>query len=59
MEIKHAAKVIGRAWIDNGKINGYRPIYSRREIKRGKHKGRVEVTVRNGAGFRKLIIDNP
>jgi len=39
-------------------INGFRPIYSKREIRRGKNKGRLEITYRaNGNKFRKKIID--
>ena len=46
----------GVAWVRNG----FRPIYQKREIKRGRNKGKIEVVVRlfNGEnGFRKRIID--
>lgn len=50
-------KTFGIAWIGNG----FRPIYQKpREIKRGRHKGKIEVVVRlfcGENGFRKRIID--
>lgn len=42
----------GLAWV----LNGWRPIYSAREIRRGKNKGRLEVTYRNGSGFKQAKI---
>lgn len=46
-------KVIQTAWVGNG----FRPIYEKREIKRGKNKGRFEVVYRGrGNRFKKAII---
>lgn len=45
--------VIQTAWVGNG----FRPIYEKREIKRGKNKGRFEVVYRGrGNRFKKAII---
>jgi hypothetical protein len=41
-----------RAWIRNG----YRLVYSMREIRRGQNKGKLEVTYRKGSRFRKMVI---
>lgn len=46
-------EAIGIAWIGNG----FRPIFSAREIRRGKNKGKLEVTYRKRAShIAKIII---
>jgi hypothetical protein len=46
-------EIVGRAWIRNA----FRPIYSIREIKRGKFKGKLEVTYRKPTQFSKIKIE--
>lgn len=43
---------VGRAWVKGA----WRPIYSQREIRRGKCKGQVEVTIRKSGGYQKRKI---
>ncbi|MFA5508682.1 MAG: hypothetical protein WC423_24875 [Vulcanimicrobiota bacterium] len=45
-------RAIGRAWIDDA----WRNFYSMREVKRGKNKGKIEVTYIVGVGVMKTTI---
>jgi len=42
----------GIAWIGNG----FRPVFSIREIRRGRQKGKLEVTYRHGSRIRKVKV---
>lgn len=45
--------IIGRCWLPRG---GFRPVYGVREIKRGEHKGKLEVVTKTATGYRKSKV---
>ena len=45
-------ELCGMAWV----INGYRPIYDAREVRRGKNKGCFVCYIRRGYGYKKVMV---